>query len=256
MSLNFDLISDLYLSSMKNVSWKNKITSPFCIIAGNVTSDHNILYEFFKELSKYYKAIFFIDGDLEHDMFEGDFLKSYSSLTSICNMFEKVIFLHENIIILNEATLMAINGWTTFDFLGSENSSSVIDFLDVIGEVPKDASSKIYQMSISDQEYLSNSIKSCQDMKDVNNLIVITNSVPMPEFVKFDNEYNQSALGNTAGNPAITRGLFDDVNYKVRTWLFGKYKGIIDRKINGIRFTNNPGINRNLEIYFPKIIKF
>ena len=255
MSLNFDLISDLYLESMDDINWENKVTSLFCIVAGNISKNHDVVFDFLEHISEFYEAVFFIDGDLEHDEFEGDFDRSYNSLRQNIEEIPKVIYLHENIVIMHGAALLATNGWTTFNFLNRDLLDSNVDFLSSTGSVPEDTAGQIFRMAITDQHYMCNSIEQAQRMGEIQNLIVITNCVPKSEFVTHDAEYDGTILGETSGNDGLVECLERDTEHKVKTWIFGKYPGDLDYDINGVRYVNNPGKNKDLNIYYPKIIK-
>jgi hypothetical protein len=254
MTINFDVISDLNLKSLNDFSWEGKATSLFCIIAGNISSNHDILFDFLEHLAQYYEAVFFLDGDLEHDEFEGDFDRSYSSLRQNIDGIDKVVFLHENIVVLNNAAILGTNGWTTFNFVNEHALDENIRFLEDRGMVPEEVSTEIFKMSITDQHYMYNSVASAQTMPEVQNLIIVTNSIPKTEFVLHDKEYAGTILGDTSGNNGITDCLENDTEGKISTWIFGKYHGDLDYTIDGIRYVNNPG-SKDLSIYYPKIIK-
>jgi len=255
MTINFDLISDLYLDSLNDFTWKGKATSLFCIVAGNVSADRDILFEFLEDISQYYEAVFFIDGDLEHKNFDSDFDKSYASLRDNLHEMEKVFFMHENIIILPHVTLLATNGWTTFDFTGTHTIDETLHFLEERENVPQDIANKIFKLAVTDQHYMYNSVESCQDMEDVGKVIIISNSVPKMEFIAHDNDYDGTVLGDASGNSGLVSCLEHDAKNKVSTWLFGKYPGDIDTEVDGVRFVNNSGQNKDLSFYYPKIIK-
>jgi len=255
MTLNFDLISDLYLDSLDDFAWEGKATSLFCIVAGNISKDHKVLFEFLEYIAQFYEGVFFIDGDLEHDSFDGDFELSYASLRDNISTMGDVFFLHEKIIILPGITLLATNGWTTFDFTSNNDINETMEFLKDREAVPIDIANSIFKLAITDQHYMYNSIESCQDMDDVENLIVITNSVPDPEFITHDEDYNGTILGDISGNSGLISCLMNDPKRKVKTWIFGKYPGDIDYEIDGVRYVNNPGLNKDPGIYYPKIIK-
>ncbi len=252
----FDLISDLYLESMDNFTWENKATSLFCIVAGNISRHRNVLFEFLEELSKKYEKVFFIDGMLEHDPHTQDFTESYKSLTAGINKIEDVVFLHEHIVLLKGTTLLATNGWTTFDFTNQNHIDDTIEFLDLNGTMPEHTSNEIFKMAITDQHYMYNSIQTCQTMFDCQQIIVITNTVPLPSFVQHNEDYNNTIKGDTAGNHGIVSCLENDTENKVSTWIFGNYPDDVDFNIGGVRFLNNSGKNKDLDIYYPKILKF
>ena len=60
MTLSFDLISDLHLDTWDTpMNLIGQATSPICVVAGDVTRDHQQLREFLKHLSRCYAAILF-----------------------------------------------------------------------------------------------------------------------------------------------------------------------------------------------------
>jgi len=253
---NFDLISDLYLDNLDNFSWQNKATSLCCVVAGNIAEDRTVLSGFFAEISKYYEKVFFIDGSLEHSRCGGNFITSYSDLSLLIKTFSNVYFLHENIIIFEDMTLLATNGWTSFDFVNPGASEDNIEFLDIRGIMPAGYAMSIQKMAQLDSAYLTNSIAACQTMVDSSNIVVITSTVPLMECVEHDHEYSSTILGDMSGNRYIENCLNYDTEEKVSTWVFGTYSGEMDISISGIRFVNHPGKDKDLDIYYPKLINF
>ena len=75
-------------------------------------------------------------------------------------------------------------------------------------------------------------------MSDCQNIIVVTNSVPLNDFIDHDAEYDGTVFGDTAGNSGILQCLSNDTENKVSHWVFGKYPGDLDYEIDGIRFHN------------------
>jgi hypothetical protein len=255
MIQNFDLISDLYLDTLEGFTWEDKATSLFCIIAGNISSDHSLLFEFLEYMGQFYDGVFFIDGELEHAKWNGDFDASYASLRDNISTLDSVFFLHENIIILPNVTLLATNGWTTFDFTSNHNINDTMEFLEEREGIPFVVANKIFKLAVTDQHYMYNSIEHCQEIDDIANLIVVTNSVPIPGFIVHNDDYDQTVLGDTAGNSGIADCLSNDIKGKVSTWVFGKYPDELDHIVEGVRYASNPGLNKDPDIYFPKVIK-
>jgi len=253
--MTFDLISDLYLTTMENFSWDNKPTSLYCIIAGNISADRTILFEFLSNISGYYNAVFFIDGDLEHNCYEGNIEESYKNLRAGIGFMENVMFLHENIVILNDITLIGTNGWTTFDFTNKSTVNHTIDFLSKSDMLTEEYCNNVFKMAISDQQYMYNSIETCQTMDECINLVLVTNAVPIPKFIEHNEDFNGTLLGDTTGNNGINGCLSKDVKGKVKSWIFGKFHEDIDYNIDGIRYVNNPGKGYDLDTYFPKRIE-
>lgn len=256
MTINFDVISDLYLNNVDGLDWSNKVTSLFCLVAGNITSNHAVLKEFLAQLSTLYRGVFYIDGDLEHDEFGGEFYNSYKSLSNISEDMDNVFFLHENIVVLEHVVIVGSNGWTSFDFVDEDALEESIKTLVNSEAMSSEAAMEIFKMSVSDTQYLGRSIASCQTMDEVKEVVVITNTIPRPDLVKHNVNYQNTLLGNTCGNSSITGCLDRDSNSKVKTWVFGRYPYEIDQKLDGIRYLSNPGIGKDIDIYYPKIVKF
>ena len=252
---HFDFISDLHLSTT-DFSWENKATSLFCIIAGNISSDRSVLYNFLEEISKYYELVFFIDGDLEHKCYKGNLEASYRNLTQGIKELDNVVFLHENVVLLNNVMLIGTNGWTTFDFSEHTNMHDTIQFLIERESLSAEYAGDIFTRAISDQSYMYNSVHSCQMVKECNEVILITNSVPKIELIAHNNDYFDTVQGDIIGNNGIDKCLDNDIQYKVSTWLFGKFHEDLDSNIDNVRFVTNPGKDRDLSCYFPKRIEF
>ena len=252
---NFDLISDLYLTSLENFTWENKATSLYCIVAGNISADRNILFDFLDELQQYYNMVFFIDGDLEHGCYQGNLTVSYRNLKEGIDLLDNVLFLHENIVILNNVTIIGANGWTTFDFTNKASVNSTIDYISSTGLLTEDYCNDIFKSAVSDQHYMYNGIDTCQTMPECHNLLLVTNSVPNPEFINHNPDYDGTVLGDTTGNNGIINCLSRDKQHKVKTWVFGKFPENIDYTINNIKYISNPGVDVDPDIYFPKRIE-
>jgi len=255
MKTAFDLISDLYLTDMKTFTWKDKAVSRFCLIAGNITNDRTVLHEFLEYISRYYLAIFFIDGDLEHEHYDGNFVESYNNLSTLIGSVQNVVFLHENIIILDNVTLIGANGWTTFDFDGLSSTGLTIEHLVHKNKITEENAHEIFKLAINDQHYMYNSIDQCQRMHDCKDVLLITNSVPVPDFITHNDDFLGTTLGACTGNDGITGCLSLDKYGKVNTWIFGRFHEDLDYNINGVRYVSNPGNEIDPDIYFPKRIE-
>ena len=252
----FDIISDLNLTEGDDFNWDGKATSLGCIVAGNIASDRYILFSALEELTKHYAKVFFIDGALEHVGFSGNFIQSYADLERGIDEIENVYFLHESIVILNGATLIATNGWTTFDFTQPGTADDNIEFIDLRGISTEATSYAIRQMAVFDSQYLENSIKTCQAIEDCNNIIMITSTIPDVNLIMHDYNYHHTILGDTAGNINIQDCFRSDTKRKINKWVFGTYAGDIDIKVENIQYISNTYNGSDLKMYHPKILKY
>lgn len=256
MNINFDIISDLNLETIKNVDWEHKATSLFCVVAGNVSSNHDVVFDFLEHISNFYRGVFYVDGMLEHEGCGGDYRGSYDSLRDGIEEMEHVFFLHENIVVLDGVTLVGTNGWTSFNFTDESLIESNMELLAHNGTYTEEESRKIFKMAVTDQSYIHNSIATSYDIPDVDNLVIVTNCVPRHELIQNDPDYRDTILGDTVGSAGITRSLALDTKKKVSTWIFGRYPHAVDTEMDGIRYISNPASAKDFDIYYPKIVKF
>lgn len=256
MNLNFDVISDLHLESMDGIDWENKATSLYCIVAGNISSDHAVVYKFLDHIRHFYKAVFFIDGTLEHKQFRGNYADSYTSLRLTIETIEGVFFLHENIIVLENVIIMGINGWTSFNFTDVDLIESNINFLVHKERMTEEQAKKVYKMAVSDRGYLYNSIVQAQEFKEVTDVVIVTNCVPRIELIENDSDFKDTIEGDLVGSLGIHECLTMDSGHLVSTWIFGRYPNEVDETIENVRYLSNPALYKDFDIYYPKILKF
>ena len=80
MQFSFDLISDLHVETWDNFDWTAQATSPYCIVAGDIARDPEILAETLEHLGQCYLNVFYIDGNDEHRWTLDNLGGSYRSL--------------------------------------------------------------------------------------------------------------------------------------------------------------------------------
>ena len=211
---SFDIISDLHLSSEDEFSWEGKATSLFCIVAGNISSDLDVVQQVLTYLSTFYQGVFYIDGNVEHDIVENK-EKRISELTKIIRKINKTVYLHDNVIIVNGVALVAINGWYG-------NTNVLLPFDDL----------RIAAYRTEDMAYLQSTIKKLQLHLEVSNILVISNCVPDKNLFFGEDEHITDTM-----SPSIC--LMSDTEKKVKHWVFGGDK-MADAILNGIRFVSNP----------------
>lgn len=221
MKIGFDLISDLNLTSEDDFNWEGKVTSLYCIIAGNLSNDLSVIVSTLSHLSKLYQGVFYTLGSLEYEN-SNDSEKRTKELVSICKQINNVTLLHYHVVIIDGVAILGCNGW-----YGNMNDSGLI----------QDA--RIQVNRYEDLRYLKNSIDKLQKHLDVTKIIVVTNSVPSPDL------YFGEIPESVDKNVPITLVLFADTQNKISHWVFGKYKKIVDTTVNSINYLSNPKYNQN-----------
>lgn len=221
MKIGFDLISDLFLTPDHNLSWENKATSLYCIVAGNISHDLRTLVITLSHLSKYYQGVFFIPGALEYQDIT-DIDGRTDEIMRACKKLKNVAVLYQHVVIIDGVAILGANGW-----YGNIKPTDMLTELTV------------QEKRHEDIAYLKNSIERLQKHLDVKKILLVTNSVPgpnlyfgeMPDFVN-----DQLPLNLT---------LFTDTEHKISHWAFGTHEKIVDTTLNGINYINNPKLNRS-----------
>jgi hypothetical protein len=240
MQFSFDLISDLHVDQWQGFDWTDQATSPVCVVAGNIARGHKATIDVLRHLTQCYQAVFYIDGSTEHDQYRNNLLYSYQQLTSRLSNIPRLVYLQDNVIVLNGVALLATNGWWQFDF---DSGQSPIDaehwFSENTGadDVMID---QIRNMSEFDTQYMINGIRRLQTHTDVKRIVIVTHTVPDPALIDHDLAVAGSPEFMCMGNKTMMQAMAADTESKISTWCFGRYHGSVDQIRSGIRFVNNP----------------
>jgi hypothetical protein len=220
MNFGFDLISDLYLEENDTFDWTDKPTSLYCIVAGNISSSLSILQTTLLHLSRVYQGVFYIDGSLEHpDLFDRD--DRTRLLGKLCDSINNVVYLHNNVVIVDGIALVGVNGWYG-------NSITSTD----------DEKFHVKSYRFDDIVYLEKTIERLQLHVDVKKMIVISNSIPDERML-----FGESTVFDGDITPSHT--LVNDTEHKVCSWLFGSHKKIVDVTFDNINYLNNPCFDKS-----------
>ena len=67
MKIHFDLISDLHVDTWdEKFSWEGKATSPYAVVAGDISRVRSEIGPVLEEISRHYLMTMFVDGNDEH----------------------------------------------------------------------------------------------------------------------------------------------------------------------------------------------
>ena len=239
MTFAFDLISDLHIESWNEFDWTGQPTAPYCVVAGDVARDRQVLIDTLTHLGEKYLGVFYIDGNDEHRYFLDDLDNSYKELYQQIEHIPNVINLHDNVVIFNNVAILAVNGWWTFDFDDSLDLEQCLawyqDYLKCSSSCPANTVDRAYH----DVAYLTNSIQRLQTHPDVEKIILVSHTVPDPKITNHDVDLVDTWRYNCLGNKHLLRVFEHDTENKIHTWCFGHYHKSVDRIINGVRYVNN-----------------
>lgn len=229
MIFGFDIISDLNLTTESKFDYEGKATSLFCIVVGNISSDMIVLHHTLKHLSKFYQGVFFIDGELENANF-ADRDSRIQEIHSICSGYKNIVYLHNNVVVLDGIAIIGINGWYNDVSLYTEEDKFQAKCL-----------------KYDDMVYLERTIEKLQIHPDVKKTMIVSSSVPYKELY-----YGEAPI--LIDDTPLNYCLNKDTQSKIVRWVFGSYGKIVDTLSYGINYLNNP-LTGNLSSYYPKRVE-
>lgn len=259
MNLSFDLISDLHVETWDALDWTCQATSPYCIVAGDVARDRIIVKDTLQHLCQNYQAVFYIDGNDEHRWYYEDLGSSYRELADNLSEIKNLVYLQNNVAIIDGVAILGTNGWWTWDFNDSIDRDLTTQwFVDHVKSSPE-VPDIISGMAQNDAAYLKHSIAKLQLHRDVKKIVVVTHTVPQKSLVDHDLELSDSFRFNCLGNSLMSSILEADIEKKISHWCFGHYHGDVDCALGQIRYVNNCKGRGDTpwkkSVYFPKRIE-
>ena len=240
MQFTFDLISDLHVDTWKETfDWVGRSTSPHCLVIGDLAQDRDQVIEALTHLGGCYQAVFYIDGNAEHADHLDDLGGSYRDLVDRVTAIHNIVYLQDNVVVVDGVAILGTNGWWGFDFDGVTNPDDVVQWYAEEKFLGSLAITNVRRMSTNDATYMMSSVRRLQTHIDVKKIVIATHTVPRPELIAHDIELNGSYKFNVMGNRFMNAVLDVDTEKKIHTWCFGHYHGSIDQIHDGVRYVNN-----------------
>lgn len=260
MTFTFDLISDLHVETWDSFDWTGQATSPYCVVAGDVARDRGRLLDTLEHLGKCYPGgVFYIDGNEEHKDYFNDLGASYRDLAKDIEMIKNVVYMQDNVIIINGVAFLGTNAWWTCDFDPAiDRDTTIQEIQDHFGITSAEATN-IIGVAYNDVAYMSNSISKLQTHPEVRAIVVVTHTIPAPWIIDHDLDLIHTWKFNGMGNSHISQIIDQDTEHKIQTWCFGHYHKPTDQNLAGIRYVCNPhgrgNTSWNQSVFYPKRIE-
>ena len=261
MKIHFDLISDLHVDTWdEDFSWEGKATSPYAVVAGDISRVRSELHTILKEISRHYLMTMFVDGNDEHRWTLDNLGDSYKTLKQDIGDIENFIWLQDDSLVIDNVAFVGTNGWTSFDFAEDKSYLENQRWMQETYKISMFAGQQIEAMAMSDAGFLCRTVEKLQRHPDVKKIVMVSHFVPNVELVNHDIQLvKQPSRLNTTGNSFLLRCLEEDHEKKVNTWCFGHYHSDVDTVLNGVRFVNNcrgrGGTDWSKPVYYPKRIE-
>jgi len=239
MTFAFDLISDLHIETWGEFVWTGCATSPVCIVAGDIGRDRTLVLRALAHLGQCYQAVFYVDGNDEHCLGLGDLGASYREFVAQVERIPNVVYLQDNVVVVDGVGILGTNGWWGFDFdLGIDAEQSALWCQEKYNQT-RAVTKTIARLSNTDAAYMATSVKRLQTHRDVKKIVMVTHTVPDPALIAHDIDLDGSMRMNVMGNRLMMQALAADTEHKIHTWCFGHYHGSVDQTRSGVRFVNN-----------------
>lgn len=240
MSVAIDLISDLHIETWpESFDWEGLATSPYCIVAGDVARDRTRLIDTLTHLGQCYQAVFYIDGNSEHRDYYDNLPNSYRQLKNKINRIPNVVYLHNNVVVIEDVAILGTNGWWNFQFDLANDPEHCAEWYQQRHGLDHTHTTAISRISNTDATYMISSVDKLQKHADVRRIVMVTHTVPLPELIEHDIDLERQPRFNCMGNSNMAQCLLADRQHKIHTWCFGHYHGSVDQYRHGVRFVNN-----------------
>ena len=260
MNFAFDLISDLHVETWDNFDWTGQATSPYCVVAGDVARDRGRLLDTLKHLGSCYPGgVFYVDGNEEHKNQLDDLGASYQDLAKDIDLIPNVVYMQDNVIIVNGVALIGTNAWWTYDFDPAINLDDSIQSIQDHFGITNSAATNIMGVAYNDAAYLINSVHKLQTHSEVAAIVIVSHTVPAPWIIEHDPDLVYTWRFNGMGNSHVTRAIDEDTEDKIKMWCFGHYHKPVNQELGGIEYVSNPRGRGNTnwcqQAYYPKRIE-
>jgi hypothetical protein len=239
MSFAFDLISDIHAETWPDFDWTGQPTSPYCVVAGDIARDRELVIKTLRHLGSCYQAVFYIDGNDEHRYYYNDLIESYADLVRRIRKIPNVVFLQDNVVVVDGVAILGTNGWWTYDLDPSIDAGQTSLWFQDQCRVTSHVANTVGRLAGTDATYMLSSIRRLQTHNDVRKIVCVTHTVPNSSLISHDIGLADSLRFNTMGNSLMMRALAADTENKLHTWCFGHYHGSVDQIRQGVRFVNN-----------------
>jgi predicted phosphohydrolase len=250
----------LHVETWNSFDWTSQATSPYCVVAGDVCRDRNILIHTLEHLGQSYPGgVFYVDGNDEHRHYFENLGESYRDLVKAIEKINNVVYLQDNVVIINGVAILGTNAWWTYDFDPTLDVDQSIQFVKDHVKISLSAAENISNMAHHDAEYMVNSVRKLQTHKEVGAIVLVTHTVPEPWIVSHDVDLIDTWRFNSLGNSYISQVLDQDTENKIRVWCFGHYHRPVNQIHAGIEWVSNPRGRGDTEwcqqVYYPRRIE-
>jgi hypothetical protein len=155
MIFNFDLISDIHRETWPSFDWEGQPTAPYCIVAGDIARDRALVIDTLERLSEVYQGVFYIDGNDEHKDYAEELGQSYVELHELIKPMSNVVYLQDNVVIINGVAILGTNGWWSYDLDPNMELDQSIQWVMDAQKITEAAATNIIGVGYNDVGYMA-----------------------------------------------------------------------------------------------------
>ena len=204
-------------------------------------------------------GVFYIDGNEEHKNYYEDLSESYRDLYQRVSQIKNVVYLQDNVVIVNGVAILGTNGWWTYDFDPHMSVDQSVQHIQDHFLISRSAATNITGIAYHDAAYLIKSVEKLQKHSEVKSIVLVSHTVPAPWLIAHDPDLVDTWKFNGMGNTHISMAIDEDTENKVKMWCFGHYHQPTTRSLGNIQYVSNPrgrGDTRwRQSIFYPRRIE-
>jgi len=241
-TVEIDLVSDLHIdqwSQMTNkypcgpiknapMKWETPDRPSILIVAGDISDNLKISLDYLDSISMYYDHVLFVDGNHEH-VYEYPNLLEHQDIFYQTKILEnnKLIYLPIQDYVVKDTVIIGYCGW--WNYSHGHTSGYFTNWIEKLNNpiMEKEFFKNVKLRSLEEYRLLQDKLNHYENRKDINQIIIVSHTVPLMEFCdKISTEFN-SWFFNIRSN-------------KLKYWFFGHTHHAFDKTINGIRYICHP----------------
>lgn len=244
--MKLDIISDIHIemNGRKSIDWVNNKTSDILLIAGDCANDPNLSKTVIAEAALVYDRVIFTDGN--HDHYNG--FRQHRYVGQNEEVFQQfadgtanISYLNKSSVCIDDTLFIGGNGWYDWSAYSmasrqqqqstwntSMADSSMIRFDDAPDIMAQQHAEALREM-----------IELAQDDTSINNIVVMTHTIPTMKGLVADT-HEWGPLNGSFANMFMGQVGIADKKKKIRLWNFGHTHFTYDFMEGGIRFVCNP----------------
>jgi predicted phosphohydrolase len=243
-SFKFDLVSDLHVDRWpQELDWDALRQNDIVIVAGDVADSIERTHEELERLAKVYKTVLYIDGNHEfcEQLYKGedDTGDFDDRLRLALSDLPNVHFLKDGVFTCNGLAIIGRNGHWDYKGLDSVTPEEAEEAVAEKLSFPPEAAEVFRQQAKQDAADLRQLVRELNDDPAIHSILVVTHTLPSRKLFPKSVTPVPAHFSNLC-NSEMEGVLKEDVNHKVRLWVFGHWHGTREETIEGVRHISHP----------------